>query len=119
MSVMDEVEHKRVVWMTAEQRDFLRLLVTDALVDVAAFTDEVCDDLHRVAAELDHVQQRRRISGRLVRAHVTGLMLPHDALPVKVTDREATTILTYLPDIHQDRTLARVLKPGPLKQGRR
>lgn len=105
---------RRVVWLTPEQRSEMWKLVGTALSENPACEDAML--LDSVMAELRMVSQRERISGRLVSNHVTGLMLPHDALPVRLTDAEADAVLR-LPV--SDKRLKRMLQPGPRKQGRR
>lgn len=100
--------------MTNDQRIRLWHLLDDVLHDNPGVENR--KHLVRVLNELSSVQQRQRISGRLVRGTVTGLRMPHDALPVKVSDEEALALLAY--DLN-DRLLIRMLQPGPIKQGRR
>jgi len=106
---------KRIVWLTPEQRTYLWDRVSGALED-HDLPEEQRGHLSQVAAELKLVSQRERISGRLVSNHVTGLMLPHDALPVRVTDPEAEAVLTIG---IADKRMKRMLETGPRKQGRR
>lgn len=101
--------------MTPDQRSYMWDLVTDALADPKV-ADSNVHLLQAVLKELRSVSQRERISGRLVSNHVTGLMLPHDALPVRLTDDEADAVLEVGV---ADRRLNRMLQTGPRKQGRR
>ena len=111
----DDPPQRRIVWLTPDQRSHLWDSVRKALDNEEL--SEACSALLRaVAEELKIVSQRERISGRLVSNHVTGLMLPHDALPVRVTDDEADAILSIG---ISDRRMKRMLQPGPRKQGRR
>lgn len=105
---------KRTVWMTPSQRMMVWKMLDAALKSNPNHEDRAA--IISIIKELDIVQKRERISGRLVQNHVTGLRLPHDALPVKITDDEALTILKFKID---DKVLRRMLKPGPVKQGRR
>lgn len=105
---------KRVVWMTPDQRKMLWTQLTAEVGKMEAGTEKTC--YLNVISELETVKKRERISGRLVESHVSGLKLPHDALPVKITDDEAWLLLEL--DI-EDKTLCRLLQPGPLKPGRR
>lgn len=114
MSEQEPPMQRRVVWLTPDQRSEMWKLVGTALSEDAEHEDAVL--LESVLAELRMVSQRERISGRLVSNHVTGLMLPHDALPVRLTDDEADAVLR-LPV--SDKRLKRMLQPGPRKQGRR
>ena len=114
MTENDFPPQRRVVWLTPEQRTEVWTIVTSAIAEDPACADK--DLLAAVVEELRSVSQRERISGRLVSNHVTGLMLPHDALPVRVTDDEAECILRR--DV-KDKRLKRMLQPGPRKQGRR
>lgn len=115
MTDSDFGEQKRIVWLTPEQRTQLWKCINNAL-EQDGLDQETQGHLMSVAEELKIVSQRERISGRLVSNHVTGLMLPHDALPVRVTDNEADSILGIGVT---DRRMKRMLQPGPRKQGRR
>lgn len=103
---------KRTIWMTQDQRTRLaRLLSDEVQVDPLL---PGCEHVIRVLEELSLVQSRQRISGRLLRNHVSGLRLPHDALPVRMTDDEAIAVLQF--DLG-DSGLERMLQPGPVKRG--
>lgn len=108
-------EQKRILWLTPEQRAALDMHIASMLQKFDQ-GDERCGHLKAVQAELEVVQRRERISGRLVSNHVTGLMLPHDALPVRVTDTQADVILE---SGIRDKRMRRLLRPGPRRQGRR
>jgi hypothetical protein len=115
MTSDDLKDQKRIVWLTPDQRSALGEQVVNAISKMDA-DDERHEVLSQVQKELDGVSRRERISGRLVTNHVTGLMLPHDALPVRVTDGQADVLLGL--GIKDKRT-KRLLRPGPRKQGRR
>lgn len=106
---------KRIVWLTPDQRTHLQDRISAALQD-SDLSEEQRGHLFEVSQELKLVSQRERISGRLVSNHVTGLMLPHDALPVRVTDPEAEAVLAIG---IADKKMKRMLETGPRKQGRR
>lgn len=107
-------EPRRVIWMTPEQRSGLWELVEEKVKTDPDNPDR--KHLVRVLNELARVVERERITGRLVENHVSGLRLPHDALPVRVTDTEALAILQLGVT---DKVLARLLQPGPIRHGRR
>lgn len=105
---------RRVIWMTPEQRQQLW-----NMLDNTVKNDDTCTTkklLISVLQELSRVTERQRITGRLVENHVSGLRLPHDALPVRVTDDEAEAILELGV---KDRVLRRLLQPGPVRHDRR
>lgn len=107
-------EPKRVIWLTPRQRRELWKLIDEELAD-----NQECP--HRrlfiaVLEELSFAANKERISGRLIANYATGLMLPHDAVPVRVTDEQADALLGL--KIRNKRTV-RVLQPGPLRRGRR
>jgi len=112
---MDEpIVVKRIVWMTPAQRTSLKEIIQKTLTSEPDNIDG--SFLTSVIHELDTVKSRERISWRLVRNHVSGLRLPNDALPVRVTDEEAAALLKLN---LKDRTLTRMLQPGPIREGRR
>lgn len=101
--------------MTPQQRDVVKSLIEEHLKNLKNPTAEDMI-LRRALAQMQEIRDRERISGRLVRAHVHGMRLPHDALPVKLTDDEASAILALG---LKDRVLARMMAPGPRSPGRR
>jgi hypothetical protein len=105
---------RRIIWMTPQQRENMWRMIRDEVKTNPHCEnhDLLCSILH----ELNTVQRRERISGRLLREHVSGLKLPHDALPVKFSDEEALAVLEFP---IEDKVIVRMLKPGPIKQGRR
>lgn len=111
---MSSTEHSRVIWMTHDQRTATWYLLHDTLCEQPDVDGR--EHLAAVLAELSRVQARQRISGRLVRNHVSGMRLPHDALPVRMTDTQALAVLKCGVS---DRSLVRMLQPGPVRGGRR
>lgn len=101
--------------MTPQQRDTIKSLIEENLIGKQEPIPNEAD-LRRALTQMQEIRERERISGRLVRAHVHGMRLPHDALPVKLTDDEASAILALG---LKDKVLARMMAPGPRSPGRR
>lgn len=101
--------------MTPQQRDTIKSLIEENLRGKQEPIPNEAD-LRRALTQMQEIRERERISGRLVRAHVHGMRLPHDALPVKLTDDEASAILALG---LKDKVLARMMAPGPRSPGRR
>lgn len=93
---------RRTVWLTEEQRRVLLEACANAC------SGNPPEHLELAFEQLRLERKRERITGRLVRGHVTGLRLPHDAIPVRFTDEEAHAMCD-LPGL--DDTLRRLLDP--------
>ena len=93
---------RRLVWLTENQRR--------ALLEECERKSQTCNN-PLVGDALEQIRtatKRERITGRLIRGHVTGLRLPHDAIPVRLTDDEAQALCANL---ELDSTLQNLLDP--------
>lgn len=93
---------RRVVWLTETQR--LVLLEQCEKATSRNNTPLLGEALEQIRT----AHRRERITGRLVRGHVTGLRLPHDAIPVRLTDEEAALLCQ---ELELNDTLRRLLDP--------
>lgn len=105
----DNREHtRRAIWLTQEQRDTLLAAVEAALAE----SDD--ETLQAVRGQLNKAHERRRITLRLVQGYNTGLRLPDDAIPVRLTDAEAAAA-HQLPI--EDEQLRRMINPHQPMRG--
>jgi hypothetical protein len=78
------------VWLTEEQRHELLHQCEQA---AANNTDPV---FVSAVEQVREANSKKWITGRLIRGHVTGLRMPHDAIPVRLSEAEASALCSAL-----------------------
>lgn len=80
-------KQRRAIWLTVEQRTLLLDALKRAVNDPPDGVD--LDMLTSAMEQVESANNHQKITLRLVKGYNTGLRLPEDAIPVRLSDAEA------------------------------